>query len=190
MREAGSKRAAQQYADYLAGKYVLSANEIDQLGYRLAKQLGHPVIYSVDVDGDFPWKRVENYAKANGRTAELDSVNAGWGALTTELGAYLRAHTVLETLQFMNADPRVRRDVGLYFALDRLGEPWEYAGPDLLASWYQRNIRIYHKVAALIDSPEERILVIYGAGHLGWRRQDAASDTMVTPRTLSELLTH
>src|SRR5215210_6046828 len=33
----GSKRTPQEYANYVAGKYVLSRNEIDQLGYRLAK---------------------------------------------------------------------------------------------------------------------------------------------------------
>src|SRR6266567_2731747 len=65
--EVGSKRAEQQYSDYLAGKYTLSRNEIDQIGYRLAKELGHRAIYPVDEDGDFPMQRVINYAKANGR---------------------------------------------------------------------------------------------------------------------------
>src|SRR5438128_9151913 len=36
-----SKRVGQQYSDYVAGKYTLSRNEIDQIGYRLAKELGH-----------------------------------------------------------------------------------------------------------------------------------------------------
>ncbi len=182
----GSKRVAQQYADYLAGKYALTANEIDQVGYRLAKELGHKEVYAVDVDGDFPWQRVVNYAKANGRTAELDSINAGWGALVTEDGEYLRTHTVLEMFRFLNADARVTRDMALYFAVDKLGEPWEYAGSDLIASWYQRNIRIYHNIAALAAAPGDRVLVIYGAGHLGWLRQDAANDTTVRLRKLSE----
>src|SRR5436305_4347677 len=30
----GSKKVEQQYADYLAGKYTLTRNEIDQVGYR------------------------------------------------------------------------------------------------------------------------------------------------------------
>src|SRR5712691_3875281 len=33
--DVGSQRVAQQYSDYLAGKYSLSRNEIDQIGYRL-----------------------------------------------------------------------------------------------------------------------------------------------------------
>jgi hypothetical protein len=183
----GSKRVAQEYADYLAGKYVLSRNEDDQIGYRLAKELGHHAIHPVDEDGDFPWQRVVNYAKANGVTEKLDAVSAGWGTLVKEQGDFLGSHTVLETLEFMNSDSRVARDMGLYFAVARFGEPFEYAGPDLLAAWYQRNIRIYRNIVGLIDSPSERILVIYGSGHLGWLRQDIADDPTVKLRKLAEL---
>jgi hypothetical protein len=90
-------------------------------------------------------------------------------------------------LQYMNSDSLVTKDVAEYFAMVPFGEPWEYAGPDLLASWYQRNIRIYRNIVALIDSPSERILVIYGAGHLGWLRQDIANDATVKLRKLSDL---
>jgi hypothetical protein len=183
----GNKRVAQQYADYLAGKYVLSRNEIDQIGYRLAKELGARTIYPVDEDGDYPWQRVVNYAKANGLAEKFDAVNAGWATLVKEQGDFLGSHTVLETLEFMNSDSMVARDVSLYFAVARFGEPFEYAGPDLLAAWYQRNIRIYHNIVALIDSPAEKILVIYGTGHLGWLRQDIADDTSVRLRKLGDL---
>jgi Family of unknown function (DUF5694) len=184
--DVGGKRATQEYADYLAGKYTLSRNEIDQIGYRLAKEMGHSTIYPVDVDGDFPWQRVVNYAKANGIAGRLDSISAGWGTMVKEQGDFLASHSVLEMLRFMNADARVARDVGLYFAVARLGEPYEYAGPDLLAAWYQRNIRIYRNIAALATSPHDRILVIYGSGHLGWLRQDVANDPTVRLRKLEE----
>jgi len=185
--DVGSQRAPQQYSDYLAGKYALSRNEIDQIGYRLAKELGHRAIYPVDVDGDFPWQRVVNYAKANGIAARFDSINAGVATMVKEQGDFLASHTVLETLQFMNADSRVARDMGVYFAVVRFGEPFEYAGSDLVAAWYQRNIRIYRNIVALIDSPNEKILVIYGSGHLGWLRQDIANDASVRLRTLADL---
>jgi uncharacterized protein DUF5694 len=184
--DVGSKRAGQQYADYVAGKYELSQNEIDQIGYRLAKELGHPTVYAVDVDGDFPWMRVVNYAKANGRSEEFEKVSAGWGTMVKEQGDFLRTHTVLETLEYMNSDARAAKDMGFYYALVRYGEPWEYAGPDLLAAWYQRNIRIYRNIVSLIGSPNERVLVIYGSGHLGWLRQNVANDPAVKLRKLSE----
>lgn len=182
-----SQRRVKEYADYVAGKYTLSRNEIDQIAYRLAKELGHRTIYPVDVDGDFPWMRVVNYAKANGVADKFETINAGWGTLVKEQGDYLASHSVIETLRFMNADERVARDVGLYFSLVRYGDPFDYAGSDLLAAWYQRNIRIYRNIVALIDSPAERILVVYGSGHLGWLRQNVAADPKVRLRKLSDL---
>jgi Family of unknown function (DUF5694) len=38
----------------------------------------------------------------------------------------------------------------------------------------------------LIDSPNERILVLYGAGHVGWLRQDIENDPTVRLRKLSD----
>ena len=185
--EVGSKRVEREYSDYVAGKYALSRNEIDQIGYRLAKELGHRAVYAVDVDGDFPMQRVINYAKANGRTAKFDSIGARTGARVKLENDFLLSHTVLETLEYMNSDSMVARAVAEYFAFVPYGEPWEYAGPDLLASWYQRNIRIYRNIVALVESPNDRILVIYGAGHLGWLRQDVANDATVRLRKLSDL---
>lgn len=187
--EAGvaSKRVAQQYADYLAGKYQLTRNEDDQIGYRLAKELGHQAIYPVDEEGDFPYPRVMNYAKANGRADKLDALQAGFEAQVKAEGEFLKSHTVLEMLQLLNSDARAAQDVAAYFDFVPFADPGDYAGPDLLAAWYQRNIRIYRNIVALIDSTNERILVIYGAGHLGWLRQDAANDANVRLRTLADL---
>jgi hypothetical protein len=187
--DAGDERIPKRYSDYLAGKYELSRNEIDQVGLRLAKDLGHTAVYPVDADSDFPWQHLVNYAKATGHSQELDAISNGWGDMVKEQGDYLGSHTVLETLLFMNSDERVKRDVGLYYRAAELGEPYDPAGADLLADWYRRNIRIYTNVAQLADAPGERVLVIFGAGHLGWLRQDIASNPNLQLRELSEFVT-
>jgi hypothetical protein len=179
-------RVGKDYADYLAGKYTLSRNEIDQIGYRLAKELGHRRIYPVDVNGDFPLPRVANFAKAHGRAGQYDAMLAKIGAHVKAQDDYLHSHTVLEMLDYMNSDAMQANAMEFYFEAVRYGEDGDYAGPDLVASWYQRNIRIYHNIVQLIDSPNDRILVIYGAGHLGWLQQDAANDASVRIRKLSE----
>jgi hypothetical protein len=175
-----------QYADYLAGQRELTRNEIEQVGFRLAKELGHPDVYPVDIDGEFPWQRMVNFAKATGRTKEFDAMYAELGAHVKEQDEFMARHTILETLLFMNDDDRVAVDVGFYMRDAHFGEAGDYAGPDLLASWYQRNIRIYGNIVNLIGSPGERILVVYGAGHLGWLRQAAQSDPTVRLRKLAD----
>ena len=186
--EVGSERVEQEYSDYLAGKYALSRNEIDQIGYRLAKELGHHALYPVDEGGEFPWQRLVNYAKANGLAKKFDALNASMGTLVKEQGDFLQSHTVLEMFEYLNSDSRAAKDVAFYYATVPYGDPFDYAGPDLLAAWFQRNIRIYHNIVKLIESPNDRILVIYGAGHLGWLRQDIANDATVKLKKLSDLM--
>ena len=176
-----------QYADYLAGKYTLTSNEIDQIGFRLAKELGHRAIYPVDVDGDFPYTRVVNYAKANGLKDKFDAIAERTGKRVKAQGDFLASHTVLETLLYMNSDSLVAKDLAEYFSFVPFGEPYEFAGPDLLAAFYQRNIRIYHNIRAMA-SPGDRVLVVYGNGHLGWLRQDVSNDATVRLRKLGDLI--
>ena len=184
----GSKRMANQYADYLAGKYQLTQNEIDQIGYRLAKELGHKTIYGVDADGDFPWMPLQDYAKAHDRTREFDAISNQWTERANALNAYLPAHTVLEVLLTINSDEYAAAELATYYRMPRLGEPYDFAGADLLADWYRRNIRIYSNVLQLIDSPNERILVVFGAGHLAWLRQDITNNPDLKLRKLSDFV--
>lgn len=181
-----SKRAGREYSDYVAGKYTLSSNEIDQIGYRLAKELGHKNIYPVDVDGDFPWQRFVNYAKASGRSKELDAMMGEVGGMVKAQNDYLVSHTILETLLYMNSDDKVAADVGFYYREARFGEPGDWPGADLVSDWFRRNMRIYSNVVQLADAPNERILVIFGAGHLGWLQHDFASNPNLRLRKLAE----
>jgi len=181
-------RRVDQYSDYLAGKYELSSNEIEQIGFRLAKELGHHTIYPVDEDGDFPWKRLVNYVKANGLAEKFDAMEAKGAAEVKNAENFLRSHTVLEMLEYINSDSMAAKGIAGYYAYVPYGDRFDYAGPDLLAAWYQRNIRIYHNIVKLIESPNDRILVIYGAGHLGWLRQNITNHATVKLRKLADLI--
>ena len=47
----------------------------------------------------------------------------------------------------------------------------DYAGADMVATWYQRNIRIFANITRITDSSHDRIFAIYGAGHVPILRQ-------------------
>jgi hypothetical protein len=185
-RDPGDSRLTADYADYLVGKHALTRNEIEQLGFRLAKELGHTSVYGVDADGEFPYARLADYAKARDRSAEFEAVAGAWGKMVKAQDAYLASHSILETLRFVNADQRVTQDVQNYHRLVRFGEPWNWAGADLLSDWFRRNMRIYSNVLSLAQGPEDRVLVLFGSGHLGWLRSDFANDPSIRLRKLAE----
>jgi len=184
--DAWSKRVPEDYAAYLAGKHELTRNEIEQVGFRLAKEMGHKAVYPVDADGDFPYQRLVNYAKGSGRSKELDALMGETGARVKAQNEYLASHTVLETLLYMNDDERVAEDVGSYYRMAHFNEPGDWPGADLVSDWFRRNMRIYANVVRLADSPDERVLVIFGSGHLGWLRRDFESDPDFRLRRLAE----
>jgi len=185
-QEVGDEGVQKNYSDYLVGKHELTNNETEQLGFRLAKELGHKSVYPEDTEGDFPLQRLINYAKGSGRSKELDAIMSEIGEMVKAQDAYLQSHTVLETLLYMNAEEKVAEDVGYYYREAAIGEPDDWPGADLLAEWFRRNARIYTNVMQLVASPGERVLVIFGAGHLGWLRLDFAGNPKLRLRKLSE----
>jgi hypothetical protein len=187
--DVNSSRLADRYRAYRNGEYTLTRNEIDQIGLRLAAEMGHESVYSVDEDGDFPYYRVQNYAKAHGREEEFDSLQARTGVRVARESEFLRTHSLLEALELINADSSVARAVSEYYETYMpFGQPYEYAGADLIARWFERNVRIYHNIRALATSPDARVLVIFGAGHLGWLRRMITEDGSVRLRSLAEFI--
>jgi pheromone shutdown protein TraB len=47
-----------------------------------------------------------------------------------------------------------------------VGKGQSYPGVDWLASWYERNLRIFANVLRITESTDERILIVYGSGHV------------------------
>jgi hypothetical protein len=182
-------RKMTEFQAYLAGKYELTRDERDQLGFRLAKELGHRKVYGIDLMGEFPYAPVQDFAKAHGREAELASLREKVGASVKETDEYLASHTVLETLLRMNSAESVRRDLAGYamFAHFGDGDEYDYPGAELLTQWYRRNMRIFTNLLQII-APGDRVLVIYGAGHLGLLRQAVEADPTMRLRTLEEFV--
>jgi Family of unknown function (DUF5694) len=174
-----------QYQDYLAEKYELGRDERDQVGFRLGKELNLPKVYGIDIQEDFSYPTVQDYAKAHGREKELESLMAQLGKTTQENDEFLKSHSVLEMMLRVNSSEAVRRDLAKYALFAHFGEEYDYAGTVLLTDWYRRNIRIFTHLLNIIE-PGDRVLVIYGSGHLRILRQMVEADPTLKLRTLEE----
>jgi hypothetical protein len=49
-------------------------------------------------------------------------------------------------------------------------------------------MRIYANVMQIADAPDDRVLVIYGAGHLGWLQQAFGGNPTLRLRKLAEFV--
>ena len=55
--------------------------------------------------------------------------------------------------------------------LPHIGKDGNYVGTDLLADWYERNLKIYTNLTRIIESKDDRVLLIIGSGHANLLRR-------------------
>lgn len=160
----------ERYRRYLAGEFELEANEIYQVGFRLARRLGHERLYAVDVMGRnyADLADPEAYAVEHGQAfPEAES----WEERFTQLYQHddqLKAkQTLREHLLYLNSEERLRIGHGHYvLSYLGLGNDEEYPATDSLTGWwYNRNLRIFSNVMRVME-PGDRLLLLIGAGHV------------------------
>ncbi len=156
------------YDKYLSGSYQLSKNETNQIGFRLAKAAGHKRVYCVDWS-DFWDDPAIDYQKYAAKDAEMESFLKGVvRKLKEEKDAQygkLLPLPITDQLIRVNQPERFENDHKVYFDLMRIGRGKEYVGASYVAWWYRRNLVILDNIVRLTDSPNDRILVVYGVGH-------------------------
>ena len=156
-----------QYNSFTKGDYTLTMNEVDQIGFRLAKECGHKKVYGVDwnkdevdipdLSGLAEWKETDEY-KAFTTIAE---------EIVSDINTYKQNHSIKEFLLWMNDPLNVLRGQEMYMNLSLVGSKENPVGAIWTAKyWYYRNLLIYKNLVNLVESKEERIFVLYGSGHL------------------------
>jgi Family of unknown function (DUF5694) len=152
------------YQAYVIGKFELRRNESDQIGLRLAKKLKLEKVYAIDTKAPFDMDTVVKVAQKfqfNDFMQKLGTIPSFMEAENKKL----RESTITQFYQHLNSPSYINQAHELYLALARVGVNDNYAGADLVADWYKRNLRIYNNLTRLSIRPEDRVLILYGAGH-------------------------
>ncbi|HWE45011.1 MAG TPA: DUF5694 domain-containing protein [Caulobacteraceae bacterium] len=156
-----------QYDDYLAGKYVLAADEIDQLAFKLGKKLGLKRIDAVDWNEDAPgpddaydWEKGAKIGHQEARFAALRDP-----ARDREVTALVHDHTVAGFLRAVNAPKYLADSNRVYYDLALLGDAQNNPGAMWVGYWHARNLNILDNLIRLDAKPSDRVLLIIGAGH-------------------------
>lgn len=163
------------YSAYQKGSHILSRNEIQQLGFRLAEQFDHSRLYPIDHDGEFPFEAVMEYAQQHDPDF-LEYVQRTLQKITEEHNHWQEEKSMIEIHRLMNDPEYIAWGHARYMDFAGVGAGDTFVGADLLSKWYERNIRIFSSLQAIAE-PEERILVIIGSGHAAIIRELIMSDS-------------
>lgn len=170
-----------RYSQFLKNKFDISKipKESYQIGFKLAKKLGHDKIYCSDVSngqwvGDsIDWDNYDEiaYLKSKGQYEKANRYNY---EKTHELNDSLKTVMTLSEYFIMENDPSNRLKAHQEYLTSTIleGAGDNYLGADYVTRWYQRNLKIFANTYDITDfSKEDRILLIYGAGHVWQLRQ-------------------
>jgi len=167
----------ERYRAYCEGRRQPDRSEVEQIGFRLAGALGHPRVYAVDWFRDEPIDPEEvdflTFAKERGQQDVLDALFAEGERNTAKEKAILEQGTIVDLLRYINRPSTLRKGHRVYFTIARIGEGDRYPGAQWVQCWYGRNLKIFVNLTRLVGSPDERILLIIGAGHAYLLRQFA-----------------
>jgi len=192
-RQAGLDSA---YHAFRSGSRALRANEIDQIGFRLAAQLGHERLYAIDAAArwyDLAMNSDTLIARAR-RFGQNDLLIRGlaWDAYYNQV--YAREDSIKTTLTLrdyllrINSVEALRESHGAYLnGTVEVGGRGDYSGADMRTAWYNRNLRMFSNLLRLQSGDEERIVLIVGAGHAPLLRhfiENAPELRLVLPETV------
>jgi hypothetical protein len=168
----------QRFDQSCGGSRALTRNEVEQLGFRIACDMGLAGVIAVDWNDLGPIKDEDsvNYLKAVERHGQQQTYQehlAIGEATNTQDQRTLEQGSVLEMLKRLNSPSWLEANGRAYHRIGMLGTPQDPIGANWVQLWYGRNLMIFNNVAHRTE-PGDRILVLYGAGHGNHLRQLAA----------------
>ena len=157
------------YQQYRHGGFALPADEVYQLGFRVAAALDHARVYGVN------WNAAEGYTRTMDEVlafaqAHQPTLADAWNSAGTQRHADAQAAvertSVLDLLRAANDPTSLARDHQAYLTMAQIGTGTDYVGIGWVQGWYARNLRIFVNLTRIVTAPSDRVLVVYGAGHI------------------------
>lgn len=168
-------------ADFSAsckGKRPLGPDEVEQLGYRIACDLGLPGVVGVNWNelGPIPEETSIDYVASierHGQQAQRDRDMAVGNAQAAQDQAVLDGGSIGDMLRHLNSPEWAAANARAYFRIGLYGTADDPTGANWVMLWHGRNLIIFDNIVRN-TAPGDRVLVVYGAGHGNLLRQYAA----------------
>ena len=165
------------YTEYVSGKTLTGkrldpADETFQLGFRIAKLLGHKKLYPIDAQPfRFRLSTQDSVLTYQKFSTQIDTAYTYWNK---KYDAEQRFQDTLkfrlplnEYLQYLNATEKRASSIGRWLISTKKGDNSSPVGADgFITRYFNRNVRIYSNVQRITSGKREKILIIYGATHM------------------------
>lgn len=163
------------YQLYTKDKYFINdslsdfylKNEIFQLAFRVAKEIGLKKVYGIDYSTSFPFEEVMNDIEKNNQSVLEASIQNGIDNITSEIDNRIESGISLtELTYYINSEEFRNLSNNWHTNLMLLaGGPKDFSGPLLTSEWFKRNLYIWSLIQKNTLASDERIMVLVGGSH-------------------------
>lgn len=149
---------------YLADGLELSVNEIDQIGFRVAKACRVEEVHGFD-EREVGWNAEPLFEYLENSAPDLlETFNDEIARLQAAEATAHRNLSLRELLIRANDAEQDRMNKDLYLLTNAAGAGLGFEGADATARWWHRNIRMYANIQRYAAGGS-RLLVVAGSGH-------------------------
>ncbi|KAB1189114.1 MULTISPECIES: DUF5694 domain-containing protein [Haloferax] len=158
-------------------------SEVVQLGFRLADRLAHDRVYPIDYPMDLGNDAYAALAERGFEpTDKVPFEHVDVGELERELTEQIATKTIPAFLVWQNREQNLGTDATAFFGETlRWGQGDNFGGPEMVATWYDRNLRMVHNLWRAVESGDDRILAVVGASHVHVLRELLSNAPMFCP---------
>lgn len=160
-----------EYKQYLNNEYELCTNEIDQIGFRLAKNAGHQNLFPINWEGRITEEDLAGL---------LNAAEEHYPSLLNNLTDFQNKQldldenpnaSIIDVYRQLNNLQLIEQLKQIYLSFSIIEHGDQKIGTTFLAKWSERELRILSNVLQLIDDQSDRILLLIGSDHLWMLRQ-------------------
>ena len=141
----GKTSLVDRYQRFLTGgqQVVPFSNAVEELTFRLARQLGHQVIFPIDLQmKPYSDPLPELLKRSPSNQAIYQQMIECGTRLAEKQRKLLTEKSFLEFLIYLNSQEAISENHRFYADfIIRIGAEKSYAGADVIASWYERNLK-------------------------------------------------
>ncbi len=160
------------YKSYVEGDHELARSEDQQIGFRLAKKLGLKKVYCADESARY-YKDVKAVLEGKDSLENKKFMNFFYKNLDTlkfsKSEKLFKSQGILAELKKSNTGNALVKSLGDYLigVFKYETDENQFFGPDFVTGWwFNRNLKIFRNIQKIPTKPNDRILIIFGAGHM------------------------
>ena len=154
---------------------IILRNEVQQIGFRLAKLAKLPTPIAVDYQQELPYDEMNKFEKGIGADTTIKwppFFDIPYPFTDTTKNISLKKMSLSRYYVGMNSEYyRKRLQFDYFHYAMSYGYKDSYVGADYTTSWYNRNLKIYTNILRELKPTDNCIVILFGSSHTNLLRQ-------------------